>query len=347
MNPLKRTPVALALVPTALVALALAPSAPGQSQSLSFVGGVLLNAKTSFGNLGAHPASAKPGAPTGGAVDRTYDDGFNRVDASGNERNTTVYYGYRNDGQVGAENLVLSASSAPGNVAFSDVGEFILPSGFLEYRGSLGPLGKKLDWGMVLGVGYQTAGGEESGTVVTDADRLEDRFSLNGFPPRDFPAAPYNGTATGDVPRIGSVPSRTQGTAPGARVLSGTWELDTDLIPITGGFYLEGQLAGSLNGIVSAGVLAMIVNADFQYREVSTMAGLPPVTTQGGEGAEPVLFGGFVQLGLDWALWEKASLVASARWQPTESFDHSVDGRTAEIDFTAAFAVHAGFAFRF
>jgi hypothetical protein len=169
-----------------------------------------------------------------------------------------------------------------------DTGDFVHPSANLEYRGSLGALGKS-DWGILLGLGYQPIGGEVNGAF-------------------------------------------------------GFFDLSADLLPIAGGLYLETQLAGRLNGVVSGGFLAVLVNGDLRYRE---SIGTPPVTSEGFTDSNKAVFGGFVQLGLDWAFWEKASLVAMARWQPTESFRLGVNGREAEVDFFTAFAVQAGVAFRF
>lgn len=338
-----RLPAAVAV---AVASLALAGDARGQSQSLAFTGGALLNTQVNFRNLGSWPALANPGPATGGAVDRTYDNGYNRVDAGGNPDGTTVHWGYLDAGQIVGNHLVLSAGSTSATASIDDAANFIEPSGNLEYRGSMGGLGSA-DWGILLGIGYQTIGAEAEGTFAGDARIIDDSFSLLGASPDLLPAAPYSGGPESAGPRIGSVPSRSFRELPGRRLLTGYWELEANVIPITGGLYLETQLVGRLNGIVSAGVLAMFINADLKFSETSTIGTGPAVTTRAGDGTNDFLLGGFAQLGLDWALWENASLVAGARWQPTERFSHSVSGREAEIDFTTAFAVHAGFSMRF
>lgn len=318
-----------------------------QSQSLAFTGGVLLNTKVNFRQLGAHSSSALPGPSTGGAVDRTYDDGFNRVDALGNPDNTTTYWGYQSASQLGPDGLHLRQGGAAGNLNIDDAGDFVVPSAYLEYRGSLGTVGSG-DWGILLGIGYQPIHTDTTGNFSTDAILLVDRFNLAGNLPGDLPAAPYSGPFESEEgPRIGTVPTRTIGTVPGGRLLSGSWDLSTDIIPVTGGLYFESQISGRLNAVASAGILAAFVSSDFKYRETSTIAGELPLTTSGDDSSSEVLLGGFVQLGLDWALWENVSLVSSARWQPTQSFSQSVNGREAEIEFTTAFAVHAGFSVRF
>ena len=354
MNPIRlhRSYSRLSRVPSSRAVGALAvsllstASAFAQNQSLAFTGGVLLNTSVQFRGLGRHASTSQPGPATGGAIDRTYDNGYNRVDATGNAGDTTVHYGYRSTSQIGIGGLALTSASADGSVSIDDTSDFIDPSANLEYRGSLGNWGEA-DWGVILGIGYQAVDGEASGSFVTDASVIEDHFSLGTTAREDMPIGPYAGTASGTAPRIGSIPSRNLRTAAGSRLLNGSWEFTSELIPVTGGIYLETQIAGRLNAIVSAGMLAMFVNAELRYQETSTIGVLPSVTSRAADGTNDFILGGFVQLGVDWALWEKASIVAGARWQPTESFSHSVEGRTAELDFTTAFAVHAGFSLRF
>lgn len=322
-------------------------SAWGQAQSLSFTAGVLLNSKVSFHGLGAHAATSQPGPSTGGAADRTYDDGFVKVDAQGNPQNTTVHWGYQSAEQLRGERVYLTSRSAPGDVSLEDSGDFLAPSANLEYRGSLGSLGDA-DWGVVLGIGYASLGAEESGSFATAVNVVEDSYSIGSTALADIPSAPYAGDPNASGPSITSEPRRTALVLPGARLLSGRWAFDADLFPVTGGLYLERQLVGRLNGIASAGVLAMFVNSRFEFKEQSVINGLRDTSSASGrESDSSFIFGGFVGLGLDWAIWENASLVAAARWQPTETFSQDVRGREVEMDFTSAFAVHAGFSMRF
>lgn len=317
-----------------------------QSQVLSFTGGVLLNPEISFKGLGMLPPSSTAGPAAGNAVNRTYANGFNRVDDTGNADGHTGNWGYEVNTQISGNALVLSAPGGAASVSISEAGDFAYPSGNLEYRGSMGTLGSA-GWGILLSIGYQNISAETSGSYITDATVIEDRFALDGLTASDLPPAPYAGSASTKTPRIGSLPDRSFRTLPGARQLDGRWEFDADLIPISGGVYLETQLAGRLNAIAAAGVFVAFVNADLRIHERSTLVGEPTLTTRTGEGSNDVIYGGFVQLGLDWALWENASLVASARWQPSENFNHSVAGREVNVDFASAVAVHLGFALRF
>lgn len=349
-TPPSRLPGMPAAVTAGLVAAGLVAmdpsSARAQSQSLAFTGGVLLNTHVTFRSLGGHPAQSAPGAATGAAVNRSYDNGFNRVDSTGNAGDSTANWGYQSSTQVQANELAMTSASVPGDFEIDDESGFLEASGNLEYRGSMGPIGAS-DWGILLGIGYQTIEAETEGTYLTDATVLEDRYSTASIAPDTFPSAPYTGSADSTGPRLGSVPTRTVNTIPGGRTLTARWSFDAEMIPVTGGAYFETQVAGRLNAVLSAGLLAIFVNADQKVYESSVIQGQPALVTTGGEGTNDILIGGFVQAAFDWALWEKASLVAGARWQPTERFDHGVAGRRVEMDFSAAFAIHGGFSMRF
>src|SRR5215216_753312 len=73
------------------------------------------NFTADYKNLGkTRPPGAGPGPATGGQVDRFYDDGYNRVDVSGNNDNETWFWGYKNASQVQDGTLVMHSTSARG-----------------------------------------------------------------------------------------------------------------------------------------------------------------------------------------------------------------------------------------
>ncbi len=60
------------------------------------------NIQVGFKNSGAFAARTDPGPAFGSAYNRSYDDGFNRLDTTGNNHgtgyaNTTWYWGYGNE----------------------------------------------------------------------------------------------------------------------------------------------------------------------------------------------------------------------------------------------------------
>ncbi len=324
-----------------------ASAAHAQSQSLAFTGGVLLGPRISLRNLGAPPPITGPFGPaTGNTVNRNYTDGYNRVDSSGNNEGDTGNWGYSSSAQIVGDRMVMSASGGGSAISLDDAGNLANPSANLEYRGSLGSVGSSA-WGILISVGYESIGAQESGTFTTDSITVEDGFPLHGLRPVDLPPPGYAGTPDSKSPRIGAEPTRSLRVSPGGRILDGYWKFNADLIPISGGLYWESQLIGRLNGVAAAGVFVAFVNADLQFKEHSTISSQPTLTTEGQSSANEVIYGGFAELGLDWALWENASLVLGARWQPSQDYKLNSAGREAVVDFSSAIAIHTGFSMRF
>src|SRR5690242_3901630 len=71
----------------------LEPAAPEFKNRIGLSYRMGLNITVDFKKLGGLGLS-NPGPATGGAVNRNYDNGYNRVDSSGNAGNQTWYWGY-------------------------------------------------------------------------------------------------------------------------------------------------------------------------------------------------------------------------------------------------------------
>jgi hypothetical protein len=59
---------------------------------------------------------ADPGPPTGGGINRTYDDGYVMVDITENEGGQTWYWGYQQASQVAGDTIQFHATTIIGNV---------------------------------------------------------------------------------------------------------------------------------------------------------------------------------------------------------------------------------------
>src|SRR5436190_22423786 len=87
------------------------PSAPMLNRmGLNYTMG--LNFKVDFRNLGGLRLS-DPGAASGSAVNRNYDNGYNRVDVAGNQGGLTWNWGYRSANSAEPGSLVLQGDRTP------------------------------------------------------------------------------------------------------------------------------------------------------------------------------------------------------------------------------------------
>src|SRR5262249_32836648 len=71
-----------------------------------------LNIRADFKKLGGFAPLSDPGAATGSAVNRTYDNGYNKVDISTNAGGLTWFWGYQNANQIQGNSLVMESSSS-------------------------------------------------------------------------------------------------------------------------------------------------------------------------------------------------------------------------------------------
>lgn len=315
------------------------------ADSLTLSGGALLNVRAEFGGLGVLAPASNPGPAIGGAVVRTYDNGFVGVDVTGNGGDTTWNWGYQSAGQVQGANLVFQSDRATG-LTTERVDSDAHPAVELAWRKELGEaLGGR--WGFVAGLGFQQINVESTAALAGSVTRTRDAYSLNGLTALTIPAAPYAGTAAGPGPLIGSVPTRTTAAVANALTITGRRELEANLIPLALGPSLEWDLGSSFKLSVAAGGLVAYADGDFAFTENSSVAGGAPQTATGAGSGDDWLFGGFVEAGVSWLFHESASLDVKARWQALESFGVTAGSRYGRLDLGAGAIISGALSWRF
>src|SRR5262245_59219524 len=174
-----------------------ADSQPLNRFGLSYRAG--FNVTASFKNKGPSPAS-DPG-PAMGGVDHNYDDGFNRVDISGNAGGMTWNWGYASASQIVGDTIAFS-SSRSGTIN-SDVAAD--PSSGLEltYNRQLGTC-DNWRWGLEAAFNYSALNVRDN-SGLANGPLAVDTYHLGGIVP---PLAPYAGTFAGPGPLIGDTPTR-------------------------------------------------------------------------------------------------------------------------------------------
>jgi hypothetical protein len=177
-----------------------------------------LGAKVQYGAAAALDPSAAA------KTDRFYDDGFNRVDASGNLGDgsatglpsRTGYFGFSSDSQVDLRAGTLALHQlrvAPGD--YGAARNSRRPPGIdLAVRLSLAREDAKRDWGLELGVDWQKLRQTSGAPASANLRLLTDTYQLGGVVPQRAPYAGRFAPLPGDQ-RIGDVPARTITTVGG------------------------------------------------------------------------------------------------------------------------------------
>lgn len=297
------------------------------------------NINATFQSSGAIPARSNPGPAPGGAMNRTYDDGFNLVDSSGNAGGLTSFWGYQNSAQLpGNDTLVMSSSQLSGVAASTEIDD-----GPQHGLGLTWDLPIRRDgpwrWGIEATFGFSDLAFQSVKNTPGDVVRISDAYALNGITP---PVAPYSGTYSGPGPLIGDVPSRTTTTIPGASTVTLQNQLDASLYEMQLGPYLEIPLVRRLSVVLSGGGVLAWIDSTLESAESAVMPGGGVLEVRGQDSKSEVLFGGFVSGQVNFSVTSHLNVAAGAQYQYLPRFEQSAGGQSAKIDLSGSVFVTAG-----
>ena len=297
------------------------------------------------------PPPLEGSGSTGNPVAREYEDGFVRVDSTGNAGGYTWYWGYNNDSQVqgvgsegGGALLMQSTVSAasPGGFKQTDDPQH---GAEIMYQHELA---RNERWrvGVELAFNYTWITIRASQTAPAMLTRIVDAYPLEGITP---PLAPYAGTLDGPGPLISDQFTRTTetGTAEGWS-LANSRQLDGELYGLRIGPYFEYPVTESVALSLSAGLAAGYIDTEFSYRDTLTDGeGGVPVSDQGSGSKHGFLAGAYAGGMFTVAVSERVSLFAAAQWQYLNSWKVSAGEHDVKLDFSKSLFVSVGVSFVF
>jgi len=309
---------------------------------LNFSVGLNIDAK--FNSIGASTSAAQTGPAAGGGLGRSYDDGYVRVDSSGNQGGMTWNWGYQNASQVSGNGTLLMHASSTAVVASQYGSDGADPNlGFeLNYERDLGhhDWGR---WGIKFAFGYTDVDIHDSRTLATSSTLITDAYPLGGITP---PLAPYAGTFNGPGPVIGDTPTRTISVGPGGPVVTGSRRLDAALYDLRLGPFIELPLWGRLTWQVGGGLALGIVDSTFTFADTTTTTA-GAVQASGSNSRSSGLVGAYAEAGLVYRVSRPISVFAGAQFQYLGDFAQSAAGRTAQLDLSQSVFFLAGVQWHF
>jgi hypothetical protein len=348
------TPTSLvgAVICGAAVALAQGQETAKDRYFLNYRAGFNIHASFNAPALGllTPPPLAGSGA-TGNPVAREYEDGFVRVDSTGNAGGYTSYWGYNNDSQVqgvgseGGGSLLLRNSvsaTSPGGLKQTDD-----PQRGVEimYQHELAR-NAKLRVGIELAFNYTWLDIRASRTAPAMLTRIIDAYPLEGITP---PLAPFVGTLDGPGPLISDQFTRTTVTeAAVSWSIANSRKLDGQLYGLRIGPYLEFPLTESVAFSLSAGLAGGYIDTRFSYRDsLSDGAGGVLASDEGSRSKNGFLAGAYVEGMFTVAVGQGMSLFAGAQWQYLNSWTVRAGEQEVKLDFSKSVFVSAGVSFEF
>ena len=307
--------------------------------------------------------ATNPGPAAGSAVDRFYDDGYNRVNAAGNPvlppagpfaMPRTSFFGYQSDGQVA--NLPASPAAGgalsmhSGQLNGGDYGRSLdnqpLPGLEFFYRYDW-KAGRNWQVSWELAAAYNFFNWEQHGAPNSTVNLLTDVFALGGvvLPP----GAPYDGpfTPTPFSPQIGSTPTRTEATV--AAAVTGKRRLQLHAMQFRAGPAFQWEPNANWQIGLQGGLALGVGFSQLSFAEQITVADpTVPVISQSGRSSAAHFWAGlFSSLRINRRLGEHWDAHVEIRHLLTDAIHHNGPTRSGEISLSEGFAVATCVSYRF
>lgn len=299
------------------------------------------NINASFSGIGAMPAASNPGPATGG-VDHEYDDGYVRVDSTGNGLGLTWYWGFDNASQVSGDDLLLSSTRGVNDGRSNSSGDF--SQGFeFTFARDMGALGRAR-WGFEAAGNYLNVNIGDRKSVSTSLIRTTDTYALDGLDPFNplGSGTPYRGTFEGPGTLIDDAPISRAEQVIGGGIVTGRHDIEANLWGLRLGPYVEWPLSQRWSVGLNAGLALVLADSEFRFDESS---GGAPVT--GSSSKTELLPGGYVGAGVTMRLSEATSVSAGVQYQYLGDLTQTANGREAKLDFGKSVLFTLGFNFSF
>jgi hypothetical protein len=330
------------------------PAGPNKNRfGVSYRAGFNVTAQfKNVGNIKGPSAGRDPGPDTGGGVDRFYDDGYNRVDISGNKDGLTWFWGHKNaPGQVPGNDTIVMHSTTASPIT-SKTYDSDPEHGFeLTYNRELGR-GKngKWSWGLEGAFGWTDIEIRDQRRLAGGVETISDAFGLEGVDPNGQPTSAeypgHEGDYEGPNTLIEDNPTRSYSSSPNGSRVSGVREFDADLFSFRLGPYVDVPLDKKWTLSFSAGLAVGVIDGVFHFDQKVT-TGI--VTHQVGTGSKTdVLWGGYASATVRYAIDEHWGVFASGQYVGlTDLYTASARGQKVELDLqrTALFALGVSYSF--
>lgn len=300
--------------------------------------GVHLQAKfSSEGQFGVSGSQA--GSAGVAAQDHSYDDGYVRVDDTGNAGGYTSNWGYQAASQYDSATGQLTFHSASGYTGGNRSSAQDAPyyGADMAYGGIL----KRWDRARLMwdfGFGYLPADIQDRSSFSTQFIRTVHRYDTGGIA---MPGAPYSGGAGGVGPTIKDVATALPGDAVQGSV-EATRQLEADLYALRLGPMFQYELSRRWAIQAGAGFLFGIVDGEYRYSERITLADGSATTNSGEVGSTDLKYGAYGELLVLFKTNEPADIYLGVQYQWLGSYELSRSGHSASLDLESGVSIVAG-----
>lgn len=275
------------------------------------------------------------GAATGG-IDHEYEDGFNRVDSSGNFNDETTYWGYENDSQYDESTKLLTLSSRRSTIgSYQTQGTQTASQPAIEAYWSRS-LTQQQRWniGLRAAIRWQRIELDHRTRLNRSVERISDSYEFLG---ENIIGAPFYGSYEGTNAMFRAIPSRTITPLAQDSVIV-RQDIDAHLFALDFGQTFDLHLNDRIDLSLTAGGTIAWMTSEFSYS-----GGLDG---SGSDTAEDFLLGEYVGLDLKYQATEHWGLSAGIAYTLLQDFDQRADQHTAELTFRDVYQTRIGIFYR-
>ncbi len=311
------------------------------------------NVSAEFKNVGVTPPGSGARGPgnAGGGVDHFYDDGYVRVDSTHSGGGLTWFWGYKNASQVGPDDTLAMHSSSVLPISSQAGGDEVQPGFELAYNRELGrsePRG--WSWGLEGAFGWTDIDIEDHRTLSGGLRQTTDAYNIGGYDPHQPPYSVeypgHAGTYEGPGPLIDATPHRSVAFTSAGATVTGLRSFAADLFTLRLGPYFEIPIHERWVFSFSAGGALGLVDGQFRFaQQVSTPTGRS--SQIGSAGSVDVIFGGFVNGTLRYAIDKNWGVSVSGQCLGLTSYEAQALGQQVEVGFAATVSGSLGLSYSF
>jgi hypothetical protein len=289
---------------------------------------------------------AKPIGGTGSSLDHYYEDGYVRVDSSGNAGGQTWFWGYDTASQISGNNILFHSTSSTAASSPNDVDNGPQPGMDLVYNREFGTFGKRQQhhWGLEASFGWSGISIEDNRATSANVSRVTDAFAYT--PGTTPPPAPYRGVFTGPNFSIFDTPTRTVQSISGAQV-HGSREFDGDLIVSHLGPYADFALSDNLRLSVSGGLAVGGMFSQLTWNETVQVPGAAALKRHASGNDGDILIGGFIGTQLEFQIKPRWSATVGFQFESLGDYSQTVAGHKASIDLSKSLYFTLGIGYTF
>ncbi len=283
-------------------------------------------------------------------VDRTYDDGFNKVDVTHNAGGYTAYWSYQAASQYDPNANTITMHSASGTVAESRYED---PHLGLEatYNRELGRR-PNLRWGFEAAFNYLLVGIHEPGVRPATGTITSDTYAVPQGYPVPPPGYPGDYFASAGDPLLFDTPAG-RGLSALTATSTGERNFKADVFGWRLGPYLDLPLADTISLHFSGGLAVALVTSDFEFNEAVTYlepgsaADYRTVLAHGSSTHDDFLAGGYVSGLASLSLSKNWDVFGGVQFQSLGHYTHQDGNSQARLDLSESMFVVIGATYTF